>query len=58
MILLIVTYAIETWSLTSRKQHTLRVFENRVLTIIFGPKSDEVMGEWRKFRNEELPILY
>jgi hypothetical protein len=42
----------------SRKQHTLRVFESRVLTIIFGPKRDEVMGEWRKFCNEELHILY
>jgi hypothetical protein len=37
---------------------TLRVFENRVLRRIFGPKRDEVTGEWRKLSNEELHILY
>jgi hypothetical protein len=38
----------ETWSLTFREEHRLRVFENRALRRIFGPKRDEVMGEWRK----------
>jgi hypothetical protein len=42
----------ETWSLTLREEHRLRVFENRVLRKIFGPKRDEVMGEWRKLHNE------
>jgi hypothetical protein len=40
------------------KEHRLRVFENRVLRRIFGPKRDEVMGEWRKSHNEELRDLY
>jgi hypothetical protein len=48
----------ETWSLTLREEHRLRVFENRVLRRIFGPKRDEVMGEWRKLHNEELRDLY
>jgi hypothetical protein len=41
-----------------RQEHRLSVFENRVLRRIFGPKSDEVTGEWRKLHNEELPGLY
>jgi hypothetical protein len=41
-----------------REEHWLRVFENRVLRRIFGPKRDEVTGEWRKRRNEELHDLY
>jgi hypothetical protein len=41
-----------------REEHRLRVFENRVLRRIFGPKRDEVAGEWRKLRNEELRDLY
>jgi hypothetical protein len=41
-----------------REEHGLRVFENRVLRRIFGPKRDEVTGEWRKLRNEELHKLY
>jgi hypothetical protein len=40
--------------LTLRERHRLRVFENRVLRRIFGPKRDEVTGEWRKLHNEEL----
>jgi hypothetical protein len=44
--------------LTLREEHRLRVFENRVLRRIFGPKSDEVTGECRKFLNEELRDLY
>ena len=48
----------ETWSLTLRKERRLRVFENRVLRKVFGPKRDEVTGEWRKLHNEELNDLY
>jgi hypothetical protein len=44
--------------LTLREEHRLRVFENRVLRRIFGPKRDEVKGEWRKLHNEELCDLY
>jgi hypothetical protein len=58
MILYVVLYGCETWSLTLRKEHRLKVFENRVLRRIFGPKSDEVAGEWRKLHNEELNDLY
>ena len=50
--------ACETWSLTLRKERKLRVFENRVLRRIFGPKRDEVTGEWRKLHNEVLNDLY
>jgi hypothetical protein len=57
-ILLVVLYGCKTWSLTLREAHRLRVFENRVLRRIFGPKRDEVTGEWRKLHNEELHILY
>jgi hypothetical protein len=58
IILPVVLYGCETWSLTLREEHRLRVFENRVLRRIFGPKRDEVMGEWRKLHNEELRDLY
>jgi hypothetical protein len=51
-------YGCETWSLTLREEHRLRVFENRVLRRIFGPKRDEVTGGWRKLHNEELFGLY
>jgi hypothetical protein len=44
--------------MTLREEHRLRVFENRVLRRIFGPKRDEVMGGWRKLHNEELRDLY
>ena len=54
----IVLYGCETWSLTLREEHRLRVFENRVLKRIFGPKRDGVTGEWRKLHNEELNSLY
>jgi len=50
--LLVVLYGCETWSLTLREECRLRVFENRVLRRIFGPKRDEVTGEWRKLHNE------
>jgi hypothetical protein len=48
IILPVVLYGCETWSLTLREKHRLRVFEYRVLRKIFGPKRDEVTGEWRK----------
>jgi len=48
----------EIWSLTLREERRLRVFENRVLRRVFGPKRDEVTREWRKLRNEELNGLY
>jgi hypothetical protein len=48
----------ETWSFRLREEHRLRVFENRVLRRIFGPKRDDVTGEWRKLHNEELHNLY
>jgi hypothetical protein len=54
----LVLYGCESWSLTLREEHRLRVFENRVLRGIFGPKRDEVTGEWRKLHNEELRDLY
>jgi hypothetical protein len=54
----IVLYGCESWSLTLREEHRLRVFESRVLRRIFGPKRDEVTGEFRKLHNEELHILY
>jgi hypothetical protein len=53
-----VLYGCETWSLSLREEHRLRVFENRVPRRIFGPKRDEVTGEWRKLHNEELSELY
>jgi hypothetical protein len=58
IILLVVLYGCETWSLTPREEHRLRVFENRVLRRVFGPKRDEVRGEWRRLHNEELNDLY
>jgi len=56
--LLVVLYVCETWSLTLREERRLWVFENRVLRRIFGPRRDEVTGEWRKLHNEELNDLY
>ena len=53
-----VGYGYETWSLKLREERRLRVLENRVLRRIFGPKRDEVTGEWRKLHNEELNDLY
>jgi hypothetical protein len=54
IILLVVQYGCETWSLTLREERSLRLLENRMLRIIFGPKRDEVTGGWRKLHNEEL----
>jgi len=58
IILPIILYGCETWSVTLREERRLRVFENRVLRKVFGPKRDEVTGEWRKLHNEELSDLY
>jgi hypothetical protein len=58
IILPVVLYGCETWSLILREEHTLRVFENKVLRRISGPKRDEVRGVWRKLHNEELRDLY
>ena len=58
IILPVVLYGYETWSLTLRGEHRLRVFENRVLRRIIGPKRNRVTGEWRKLHNEELNDLY
>jgi hypothetical protein len=58
IILPVVLYGCETWSLTLREEHRLGVFEIRVLRRIFGPKRDEVAGEWRKLHNEELHDLH
>jgi hypothetical protein len=57
IILPVVLYGSETWSLTLREKHRLRVFENRVLRT-FGPKRDEVTGGWRKLYNEDFNNLY
>jgi hypothetical protein len=54
----VVLYGCETLSLTLREHHRLRIFENRVLRRIFGPKRDDVTGEWRKLHSEELIPRY
>jgi len=54
----VVLYGCETWLLTLREELRLRVFENRVLRIIFWPKRNEVRREWRILHNEELLDLY
>jgi hypothetical protein len=58
IILPVVLYGCEIWSLTVREEHKLRVFENRMFRRIFGPKRDGVTGGWRKLHNEELHNLY
>jgi hypothetical protein len=58
IILPVVLYGCETWSLTLREEHRLRVFENRVLRRKYGPKRDEVTEEWRKLHIEERNNLY
>jgi len=58
IILPVVFYGCETWSLTLREERKLRVFENMVLRRIFGPRREEVTGEWRRLHNEELNDLY
>jgi len=58
VILPVVLYGCETWSLALREERKLRVFGNRVLRKIFGPRRDEVTEEWRRLHNEELNDLY
>ena len=58
IMLLIVLYGCEAWSMTMREEYRLRVFENRVLRRIYGSSRDEVTGEWRKLHNEELFTQY
>ncbi|KAJ4426772.1 hypothetical protein ANN_26571 [Periplaneta americana] len=58
VILPVLLYGCETWTLTLREEHRLRVFENKVLRKISGAKRDEVTGEWRKLHNTELHALY
>jgi len=58
IILSVVLYGCETWSLTLREERRPRVCENRVLQRIFGPKRDEVIGEWSKLHHEALYDLY
>jgi hypothetical protein len=56
--LLVVLYGCETWFLTLTEEHIQKVFENRILRRVFGPKKDEVVGDCRKLHNEELRNLY
>ena len=56
IILTVVLFGCETWSLTLREERRLRVFENRVMRRIFGPKRDEVTGEWRNYIMRNLMI--
>jgi len=58
IILPVVLYGCENWSLTLREERRIRVFENRVLRRVFGPKRDEITGEWKKLHNEEFSDLY
>ena len=58
IILPVVWYGCETWSLTLREERRLRVFENKVLSRIFGRMRDEATGKWRKLHNEALNDLY
>jgi len=58
IILPVVLYGYKTWSLTSREEGKLRLFENMVLRRIFGPRRDEITGDWRRLHNEELNVLY
>jgi len=58
IILQVVLYGYEAWSLTLREERKLRVFENMVLRRIFGPRRDQVTGEWRRSYNEDLNDLY
>ena len=58
IILPVILYGCETWSLTLREERKLRVSENKVLRRIFGPRRDEVTEEWRRLHNEELSDLY
>jgi hypothetical protein len=58
IILPVILYGCETWLLTLREERRMKVFENRVLRRIFGPKRDDVTGKWRKLHNEGLNDLH
>jgi len=58
MILTVVFYGCETWSLTLREERRMRVFETRMMRRMFGPKRDKIPGEWRKLYKEELSDFY
>ena len=58
IILPVVLYGCETWSLTLREEHRLRVFQNKVLRKLFGAKKDEITGEWRKLHKAELYAFF
>ena len=58
VILPVVLYGCETWSLTLREENRSKVFENEVLRKIFGAKKDEITGEWRKLHNADLHAFY
>jgi hypothetical protein len=58
IILPVVLYGCKNWSLILKKEHRLRVFENRMLRRMSGPKRDKIIGGWRKLHNEELHNLY
>jgi hypothetical protein len=58
IILPVVLFGCDTWSLTLREEHRLRMAEHRVLRRIFGPRRAKVTGGWRKLHNEELNTLY
>jgi len=58
IILPVVLYECETWSLTLSEEHTQRVLKNSVLRKVFWPKRDEITGEWRRMHNEELRDMY
>jgi hypothetical protein len=56
IILTVVLYGCEAWSLTLREERRLKAFENRVLRRVLGPKRDEVTGEWRNYIMRSLMI--
>jgi hypothetical protein len=58
IILSLILYGCETWSLTLREEHGLGMLESRVLRVIFGPKREEVVRCWRRLHNEEFNNLY
>ena len=58
IILSVILFGCETWSMTLREDRKMRVFESMVFRRIFGPRRDEVTGEWRRLHNEELKDLY
>jgi hypothetical protein len=57
-VIAVVLYGCETWSLTLTEEHRFKVFQNRVMGRIFGPKGEKVAQGWRTLHNEELHNLY